>query len=201
MRRISVVLGVLLGLCMSATASYAQTVLTDVWKDKEYRGTANKIVVFWVVQDRARRILMEDEFVRQLKARGTVGMPGYVIIPPEKMVEREAALEKIRGLGADAVLVIRLIDRVTAITNIPEPAAREGSGPAAGSRFYEYLYDPPTVPEGEPVYLETVLFDVRTGQRVWAARSVTKVDPAVKGTVMDFIEGMMQRLAADRMIK
>jgi hypothetical protein len=201
MKRIGAILSVLLGFCLMGAASSAQTALTDVWKDKEYQAAASKITVFWIAQDRARRIQVEDEFVRRLKSRGTSGMPGYVIIPPDKMVEKETAVEKIRGLGADAILTVRLIDKVTARTNIPDTAQKGQPDPSPGTRFYEYFYEPSTVAEGEPVYLETILFDVRTGKRVWAARSVTKVDAADKKIVSDFIEGMIERLAADKMIK
>ena len=39
------------------------TVLTDVWKDKTYVSKAKKMTVFWIDQDRARRIIIEDEFM------------------------------------------------------------------------------------------------------------------------------------------
>jgi len=197
MRRSRVFLWVLPVLFLLGTASYGQTVLTDVWKDKEYRITANKIAVFWITQDRARRILHEDEFVRQLKARGTAGMPMYVVIPPDKMVDKETALAKVTGLGADTVLTLRLIDKLTARTNIPEPAK---TGQPSGSRFYEYAYDPMTIPEGEPAYIETVLFDARTGERIWVARSVSKFTVIDQKTVSEFIGGMIDRLVADKMI-
>ena len=201
MRRSRVFLWVLPVLFLLGTASYGQTVLTDVWKDKEYRITANKIAVFWIAQDRTRRILHEDEFVRQLKARGAVGMPMYVVIPPDKMVDKETAMAKVRGLGADGVLTMRLIDKLTARTNIPEPVKAGQTGSSPGPRFYEYVYDLPTIPDGEPAYIETILFDAQTGQRVWAARSVTKVTVIDLKVVGEFINAMIDRLAADKMIR
>ena len=201
MRRTKLFLWVVSVLFLLGTGSYAQTVLTDVWKDKEYRITANKIAVFWITQDRTRRILHEDEFVRQLKARGTVGMPMYVVIPPDKMVDKETAMTKVRGLGADAVLTMRLIDKLTARTNIPDPAKTGQEGQSPSPKFYEYVYDPITLPDGEPAYLETILFDAQTGQRVWAARSVTKLTVIDQKTVSEFISGMIDRLAADKMIR
>ncbi len=195
----SVLMG-LVALCLLATELPAQTVLTDIWRDKEYRNTAGKVAVFWVVRDRARRMLLEDEFVHQLKTRGTGGMPGYVVIPPEKMVDRETAREKVRVLGADAVLAVRLIDRETAQENIPEPA-HGGNGPSLGAGFYEYVYDPPARSGEGPVYLETTLFDVRTGRRVWAARLVTGIDAADKKVLVDFIGTIIERLSGAKMIR
>jgi len=45
----------------------AQTVLTDVWKDKDHRGVVKKIAVFWMARAPQNRLLAENEFVRQLK--------------------------------------------------------------------------------------------------------------------------------------
>jgi len=191
-----VLLAILIG-----TVSTAQTVLTDVWKDKAYQGTVNKIAVFCIAQDRARRILLEDEFVRQLKARGSLGMPMYVVIPPDKMVDKETALAKVRGLGADTVLTMRLIDKLTARTNIPEPVKAGQAGQSPGPRFYEYAYDPITIPDGEPAYIETILFDAMAGQRIWAARSVTRVTTIDQKAMSELIGSMLDRLVVDKFIK
>jgi hypothetical protein len=201
MRRRRAFLWIVPVLCLLGAASSAQTVLTDVWKDKEYRGRASKIAVFCIARDRTRRILLEDDFVRQLKARGTAGMPVYAVIPPDKMVDKETALAKIRGLGADTVITMRLIDKLTARTNISEPAKPGQAGLPPGPRFYEYVYDPITLPDGEPAYIETILFDAQTGQRVWAARSVTKLTVIDQKAMRKFTGGMLERLAADTMIR
>ena len=201
MKRISVFYGIVLGMFLMGTMSTAQTVLTDVWKDKEYQGVPNKIAVFCIAQDRTRRILLEDEFVRQLKARGGLGMPMYVVIPPDKMVDKETALAKVRGLGTDTVLTMRLIDKLTARTTIPEPAKAGQAGQSPGPRFYVYAYDPITIPDGEPAYIETILFDAKAGRRIWAARSVTKVTVIDQKAMSGFIGSMLDRLAVDKLIQ
>ena len=60
MKRITVPMMCLLVFFSMGMLSYAQTVMTDVWKDKEYRGPVKKIAVFCIAQDRARRIALED---------------------------------------------------------------------------------------------------------------------------------------------
>ena len=195
MKRIMLSVLCLLMFSLTGEASYAQTVLTDVWKDKTYQSTVKKIAVFLIMNDDARRILWEDEFVRQLKARGINAMPAYTIIPPEKMVEKETALTKMKDLKVDAVITMKLVDKLTARTTIspPDPSRRSG--------FYEYAFDIQTKGDEEPAYLETNLFDVnKTGQRVWTVRSVTKVDAADNKLMSDFIQLIIGRLASDGMI-
>jgi hypothetical protein len=200
MNRVRVTVWCLLLFFSMGTSSYAQTVLTDVWKDKEYRGPVKKIAVFCIVQDRARRISFEDAYMSQLKARGTDALPVYVVIPPDKMVDSETALTKINDLGADGILTVRLVDKSTIQAQIPEP----GKGLTESTRwsgYYHYVYDTPTRNEDEPAYIETNLFDAKTGKRVWTARSVTKVDVINQKLVTDFIGVMIDRLASDKMIK
>ncbi len=175
----------------------AETVLTDVWKDKDYRGPLKKIAVFWVVAVPQNRLLAENEFVRQLKARGIAAMPAYVVIPPDKIVERDVALKKMRDLGVDAVLILRLADKLTVQSPISQPGP---AGPSRLSDYYQVIYDAPIRDESELAYLETNLFDVKSDRRIWTARSVTKVDMIDQKALSDFIGIMIGRLASDKML-
>ena len=130
----------MLAVMTMAAAAFGQTVLTDVWKDKSQRGKTKKIAVFWIARAPQNRLLAENEFVRQLKERGIDAMPLYVVIPPDKFVERDAAVKMIRELGVDALLTLRVIDKQTAQTTIPAP------DPADRTRlsdYYERVYDAP----------------------------------------------------------
>jgi hypothetical protein len=197
MKRIILFLSFMAVMTMPGQIATAQTVLTDIWKDKEHRGPLKKIAVFWIARVPQNRLLAENEFVRQLKARGIAAMPVYVVIPPDKLVERDVALAKIRDLGVDAVLILRLADKLTVQLPIPQ------SGPAGPSRlsdYYQYVYDAPARDESELAYLETNLFDVKTERRIWTARSVSKIDAVNQEVVSDFIRLMIDRLASDGMI-
>ena len=197
MKRIILFLSLVTVLAASGTTSIAQTVTTDVWKDKGQVGPAQKVSVLWLARVKQNRLLAENEFVRQLKTRGLAAMPGYVVIPPDRQVEKEEVLAKFQALGVDAVVILRVINKQAAQTPIP---AAGPIGPAHLTGFYQFVYDAPVPDEPGPVYLETNVFDVRTGKRVWAARSVTKVDVVDQQAVSDFIRLMIDRLASDGMV-
>jgi hypothetical protein len=201
MKRITVPMMCLLIFLSLGLLSYAQTVMTDVWKDKEYRGPVKKITVLCIAQDRGRRIVLEDLFIAQLKARGTDAMPGYVVIPPDKLVDSETALTKIRGLGSDSILTVRLVSKLTIQTEIPEPGKTDQTQSSRWSNYYRYVFDAPTRETDEPAYLETNLFDSANQKRVWTARSVTKVDMLNHKVAEDFIKVITDQLASDKMIK
>jgi hypothetical protein len=159
MKRITLLISMMILMALTGTAAFGQTVLTDVWKDKSQRGRAKKIAVFWMARAPQNRLLAENEFVRQLKERGIDAMPLYVVIPPDKFVERDAAVKMIRELGVDALLTLRVIDKQTAQTTIPAP------DPADRTRlsdYYERVYDAPVRDASDIAYLETNVFDVKT---------------------------------------
>jgi len=197
MKRIIFLLLLLTVMIMSGAFVAAQTVLTDVWKDKGQISPAQKVSVLWLARAKQSRLLAENEFVRQLKMRSLAAMPGYIVIPPDRQVEKDEVLVKFRELGVDVVVILRVINRQAAQTPI---SATGPIGPAHLTGFYQFVYDAPVPDESGPVYLETNVFDLRTGKRVWAARSVTKVDVVDQQAVSDFIRLMIDRLASDGII-
>jgi hypothetical protein len=197
MKRIMLLASMMVVMALAGTTAFGQTVLTDVWKDKDHRIVVKKIAVFWIVQAPQNRLLAENEFVRQLKARGINAMPVYVVIEPDKLVDRDTAKAKIKELGADALLTLRVTDKQTVQSPIPKPGTTDPSNKAS---YYQYIYDAPTVDPSGPAYLETILFDVKTERRIWTARSVTKVDMIDQKAVSEFISLMIDRLVADGMI-
>ncbi len=197
MKRILLLLSLLAVTILPEVAVPAETVLTDVWKDKDHRVVVKKIAVFWILQAPQSRLLAENEFVRQLKARGLSALPAYVIIEPDKLVDRDTAIKKIKDLGVEALLTLRVTDKQTVQSPIPKPGTTDPSNQAG---YYQYIYDAPTVDPSGPAYLETILFDVKTERRIWAARSVTKVDVIDQKAVSEFIALMIDRLASDGMI-
>jgi hypothetical protein len=57
----------------------------------------------------ANRIILEDNFVRQLKAKGVEAVASYKILPPDGTINKELVREAIEGKGFDSVIIGRLI--------------------------------------------------------------------------------------------
>jgi len=201
MKRVGALLVCWMLILLPGAAAFAQTVLTDVWKDKAYHSTVEKIAVFCIVPDPSRRLSFEAAFVRQLGDRGTDAVPVYVVIPPDKAVDTVTALTRIRELGADAILTLRLVDKSTIQTQIPDPATKDSAASSSWSGYYQSIRDSQKRKKDEPAYLETILFDTGTEQRVWAARSVTKVVEVNQELVTTFIRRIVDQLASDKMIR
>ena len=91
-------------------AACASTSLVNQWKSPEFSGPPmRKVLVVSVTQQTTVRRVFEDEFAKQLRAAGVEAVPSYTIIPEDGKAE-QAVLEKaVQDLGADGVLVTRLM--------------------------------------------------------------------------------------------
>src|SRR5512134_193892 len=99
--------------------SGATTDLTSVWRDDAYQGHPRKILVIGMLKTPGNRRILEDEMVKQLKARSTDAVAAYTVLPDGAGMNRETITAKMNELGADAVLISRLTDKKSVTTYVP----------------------------------------------------------------------------------
>jgi len=115
------------------------------------------------------------------------------------MIDLDGTSNKAK-LGANAILTLRLVDKSTIQTQIPDPATKGPTASSSWSGYYQSIRDSQKRKKDEPAYLETIFFDTATEQRVWAARSVTKVVEVNQELITTFITSIVDQLASDKMI-
>ncbi len=108
----------LMSACLLASCA-PMTSLTGEWKDPAYQGPVKKVVVLGAAKQESVRNTFEDEFVKQLKARKIDAVASYTIVPFAQMKDRNVVAAKIKSIGADAILVTRLVDRKIVETYVP----------------------------------------------------------------------------------
>ena len=175
-------------------SSCATTTTTNVWRDQTCQGTVKKILVMGISQREGIQRFFEDEFVRQLRNRGTDGIAGYSILPYDEKMDKDFIASKAKESGADTVLVARPISRKIERSYVPGSYSRWGS-------YYGYAYSPGYVVADEYVYIETNLYDVATENLIWTAQSETIMLATDQELIKSFIGTMIAQLASDRLIK
>ena len=84
----------------------ATTELTSVWKNETYQGgPLRKILIIGVDRKQETKILLENEFVLQLKAKGIDAVPSHTVLPEDTILEKEMITAKISELRIDSVLI------------------------------------------------------------------------------------------------
>jgi hypothetical protein len=187
----------LLALALGACAS---TTLESVWKQPDYAGPAvRKVMVMGVSEDATIRRAFEDEFSGQLRARGLEAVPSYTEIPADGKVDREQIRRALGRVGADSVLITRLVrlEKETVVT----PAVYS---PAYTGSFYGYYGNAwtyqPSVYQYNVATVETNLWNVASEQMIWSATTRTFDPERIRNELPEFSRLLVDSLAGSGLL-
>ena len=182
--------------------SCATTTLTNVWKDKDYQGKPHNIVVIMVTKSPVTRELVEGMFVAGLDSRGNNAIASSKIIPLDQLSDRNIVESKIKGMGADAVLVTRLFDRKKMETYTPGVIYGFPDYYYDWWGYYEYVMVTPGYSDETQVLIaETNMYDIETEKLIWSARSETEGTEGDQQIIKTFVKIMIHKLASEGIIK
>jgi hypothetical protein len=179
-------------------AACASTQLTSVWRDPSYQARPEKIMVVGVARNPINRRLFEDEFVRQLKSRGTDAIASYTVIPDKQQDDQEAIANKVKELGADTVLITRLVSKKIVQVYVPGtayyPPPYYGRWPDYYGYGYRYMYTPGYIAEDQYAIIETNLYDAKSDKLIWAASSETGIGDSNQNLIQSYISVMVNNM-------
>ena len=179
-------------------AACATTQLTSVWKDPSYHTRPAKIMVVGVAKSPLNRRLFEDEFVRELKSLGTDAIASYTILPDAQQGDQAAIAKKVAELGADTVLITRLVSKRVVKVYVPGtpyyPPPFYDTWPHYYEYGYQYLYTPGYIAKDEYAAIETNLYDAKTDKLIWAASSETGIRDSNKNLIHTYIGVMVKNM-------
>ena len=179
--------------------SCATTQLTSVWRDEAYQVQPRKILVIGILKTPGNRRILEDEMVKQLKARGTDAVAGYTVLPEQIEANRETIAATMNEIGADAVLISRPVDKKSVTTYVPGTPQMGYPGYAGGWHSY-YTYSPGYVVQDEYAVAETNLYDLKTDKLIWTAVSETWINDKNEGLIRSFAKVIVDSLAGQKVI-
>lgn len=204
-------------------SSCATTQLTSDWKNPSYHGQPQKILVIAVAKKPANKRIFEDEFVRQLKARGVNAVASYTLMPDKKQSDHEAIAAQMKEHGADAVLISRLVSKKTVQTYVPgtvnyQPANygnwRHNQSPGSAyyppnygnwrdyyGHGYQTVYTPGYMAEDEYAIMESNLYDAKNDKLIWSAESETGILGSDQNQIKSYIGVMLDTMAGQKLLK
>ena len=186
--------------------SCASSKLTSTWTDPNYRGSqySNLLVIGAAEKDKIRRSF-EKKFVEKLEAAGIKAVESSSVMSKDEKIDKKTILAVVKKTGADGVLLTYLVavkqKEVTSpsVTYKPVDDYHGGSIPdisiATGSGSDNQYFS-----SRVKVQLETNLYDVKTEQKVWSARS-TSLNPKSDTALIDsVIEVIVKDLKKNKLI-
>jgi len=157
----------------------------NVWQEPDYAGDSMKTIgIVALSQTPTSRRFVEETFANALRIHGVHPVTTYGYLPVEQISGGEpAAVQKIRGLGVDAVLSVRLADPETLKTVSVSPQ-NGGEGVDSWQNWYDFFgvegafsTGPDQVRVGNEIGLQAALHDVPDGRLLWSGT----VLPTVRG--------------------
>jgi hypothetical protein len=172
--------------CLSVLllCSCASTSVKKTWKAADCHGPVGKMGVLAIEERGLLRQGIENRFVGQLKQNGAAAGPTFDLLSlPQIKQDKRAAAERFQASGAETLLIVRLIDKVSSYREI-QPAGERYVPMVTGietTGWYDYYslglmsLSSTYASMKDYVYIETALYDLKTEKRLWSALTRTVV--------------------------
>lgn len=165
------------------------------WRNEQFTGKLNNILIIGVTSRSTRRRVFEDKFVDGLAALKVNATPSYELIESSLFLSRAVVENAIKGQDIGAVLVTRL-------AGIKEKEVyRQPDNQDENLSYFSY-YDKSFQQANDGYYaqyrvltLETNLYDTESGELVWSMQSETMDASQPRHVIEDQIELTINTLA------
>jgi hypothetical protein len=174
-----------LGPALALLCSCASTSVEKTWKAPDYQaGPLTKLAVLAVDDGPGVRRGFENRFANQIQKSGATASTTFNLISlPEINKDKPAAAARIRETGAEALVIIRLVDASSSYREMRPGAERytetiTGMGTGYWYDYYSVAFMDMGATYGslkQKVFLETGVFDLKTAKRLWAGTTKTVV--------------------------
>ena len=179
------------------------TQIINQWANPSYSAASFKrILVIGVSKQASIRRTFEDEFVARLKAIGVDAVPSYEFIPEVGQVLEPRLKETVKQVGADAVIITRLVRVEKKADASPGPY-----GPFPGFGFYRWyssawvgFYEPPRLNFYDIYISETSLYDVKKDQLVWSGIAKTTELGDIGKEIKEYIKTVIHALGKKNLL-
>jgi hypothetical protein len=177
----------------------ASTSIVSSWVNPE--AAANKprrLLVVGVSNADSTRRLFEDEFVKQLKARGLEAIPSYSQLPGDGRPNQQDVVAAIRKSGADSVLVTQIkgTETRTDVSYRYEPMLVPGGYYGFYSGAWSNAYSAtPTVYQYDIVNAETKIWTTGTDKLLFSVLTRTFDPSAPQREIPPFVAMLVEQMA------
>lgn len=165
--------------------SCASTTVKSTWKSPQYQGGPISELAVLAIDDRVLlRQGFENRFVSQLRQDGATAVTTFDLLSlSEIQRDKPAAAERLRSAGAQAIVILRLMDSTSSYRET-RPGSTHYTGTVSGFEqggWYDYYsmafsdISPTYGNQKMKVFLEASLFDLKTSKRLWSGLTQTVV--------------------------
>ena len=201
---------VLLGFFATACSS---TKVKDSWVKPGYSDKIENVYLIGIAKEEDYRRIFEETFKRQLSGQGVQAVASHNDLPRDHENNRGNIIQAMKANGCDSVLLTKLIRKrreagtkgqgIQVIKTTPVPLYVDpwyNNWGAYYNQSYSVVNIQPTTPGTTTLVIESVLYDLKTEERIWAAQleTVEEIDPIKM--IQDYVEAVTRNLEGKGLI-
>lgn len=154
---------------------------TDCWHDDTHMVMPIKsAVLIGVASNSTSRRIYEDSLVEAFNKVGVSTIPSYSLIDDPKKVNKESLPRALKGKDVDVYVVTKLLKEKD-VTRYHPPTPTTNSYIWGHYGYVStYAYNPGYYSSHTKYYLETTLFDGKTGKLIWSMNTETSKPESAK---------------------
>jgi len=160
--------------------------------------TMRHVLVIGDFENQSIRKSFEEEFVRQWSRYGVQAVSSLEVLPSSTPITKDLVAPIAKARGFDTVLVARVLERKRIAPG--EPAVPTVEPPTQGelqdsNSIWQVLLSPPVqTSEFLLVTVETNLYDVASGRRLWSGWSATEEMKKIPELIPPFVKLILKHL-------
>jgi len=192
-------------LAAAALSACASSAFVSSWQAPEaepLQVQGAKVAAVVMMRDEASRRAGEDALVREINARGGVGIPSYTVLPHPSFADEGMARAMMEQAGVAGAVVMRPVGTRTEIVATPSLYASDHYNQFWGG-YYAFGWAMPWVGVAVPaevradkiVSIETLVYSLRQNKLVWAGQSTSRNPPDVDRLVKETAAKAAKELA------
>jgi hypothetical protein len=179
---------------------------TSSWKSPDAFGVsfANKKVAALVISsDRNLRMSAEEQLVRELEARGILGVATYRMMPAEETASAERARPWFERAHVDGVVSLRPVSVETEITYAPAVWSTTSYSTLWGYYGYGWtgVYNPGGSRADTRLVVETLVYSLPLDKLLWAGVSTTTNPKEAQAFIKELVGAAVREMRNQKLVQ
>lgn len=195
---------VLTGLLTTACSS---TTVKDSWVKSGYSDKVENVYLVGIAKEEDFRRLFEEAFKRKLTEQGVRAIPSHHDLSKNQESNRESIIREMKANGCDSVLLTKMIRKrkdkgtsgkgIQVVQASPVPLYIDpwyNNWGAYYNQSYSVKNIQPTTPGTTTLTIESVLYDLKTEERIWSAQLETVKGIDIMQMIQDHVGAVVRNL-------
>jgi hypothetical protein len=186
----------------------ANTKISQSWVEPDNKRVYGNLLIIGISNSEQNRRAFESNFVESLVAYGAEAQASYKLIKSNEKIDRDTISKAIKGMDIDGVIITHVVgvDEETVYRPSMDYMPMYGGGYYGGLYSYyphvnTYVTSPGYYTTHDTYNLESNLYDVKTEELVWSARSRSFAPDSVQEVIVDLTKLLIEDLDDKHLIK